>query len=169
MRTFDETKTFEMESPDLERGYLQRDRLLKEHHEEVPEKVLKTAEEIAKELECEGKEITRDDDGNLYYTLQYNPKTDGREVKRIYPEMQEHIPAWDEFEEIQVYIPYSKRQYAQRQIDGYKRKLAESDYKALKYFEGYLSEDEYAPIKNERQSWRDKINELEEKLKNIEE
>ena len=48
-----------------------------------------------------------------------------------------------------------------RQINEYKDKLRETDYKALKYFEGFISEEEYKPIKEERQTYRDKINELE--------
>lgn len=42
-----------------------------------------------------------------------------------------------------------------------KRLLAESDYKAIKYAEGLITAEEYAPIKAERQAWRDEINELE--------
>jgi len=43
-----------------------------------------------------------------------------------------------------------------------KKQLAESDYKAVKYAEGWYTEEEYAPIKAERQAIRDKINALEE-------
>lgn len=40
--------------------------------------------------------------------------------------------------------------------------LSESDYKAIKYAEGWISEEEYKEIKGQRQAWRDRINELEE-------
>lgn len=43
-----------------------------------------------------------------------------------------------------------------------KYKLAQTDYQALKYAEGQLSEEEYAPIKAQRQEWRDEINLLEQ-------
>ena len=43
-----------------------------------------------------------------------------------------------------------------------KELLQESDYKAIKYAEGWISEEEYAPIKAERQAIRDEINKLEE-------
>ena len=46
-------------------------------------------------------------------------------------------------------------------IASLKRLLAESDYKAIKYAEGFIPEDEYAPIKAQRQAWRDEINSLE--------
>ena len=50
------------------------------------------------------------------------------------------------------------------EIEELKLKLLNTDYQALKYAEGHLSEEEYAPIKEERQAWRDKINELEASL-----
>lgn len=42
-----------------------------------------------------------------------------------------------------------------------KRNLAMSDYKAIKFAEGQITKTDYAPIKAERQGWRDRINELE--------
>lgn len=42
-----------------------------------------------------------------------------------------------------------------------KRLLSETDYQAIKYAEGWLSEEEYAPIKAQRQAYREEINELE--------
>ena len=49
----------------------------------------------------------------------------------------------------------------QRKIDGTKAKLSQTDYQAIKYFEGFISEVDYAPIKTQRQAWRDEINALE--------
>ena len=45
-----------------------------------------------------------------------------------------------------------------------KSQLAESDYKAIKYAEGWITAEEYAETKAERQAWRDRINELEHLL-----
>ena len=50
------------------------------------------------------------------------------------------------------------------QIDILKHKLSASDYKAIKYSEGWLTEEEYAPIKAERQAIREEINRLEQEL-----
>lgn len=50
---------------------------------------------------------------------------------------------------------------AEQQIAELKAQLEVTDYKAIKYAEGWISEEEYAPIKAERQALRDKINELE--------
>jgi len=42
-----------------------------------------------------------------------------------------------------------------------KRFLSETDYKAIKYAEGQMSEQEYAETKAQRQTWREEINTLE--------
>ena len=50
-------------------------------------------------------------------------------------------------------------------INDYKRKLFETDYKAIKYAEGLISETDYVPIKAERENYRKAINSLEISLK----
>ena len=47
------------------------------------------------------------------------------------------------------------------EITQLKKQLSDTDYKAIKYAEGQISEDEYANVKAERQGYRDRINELE--------
>lgn len=47
-----------------------------------------------------------------------------------------------------------------------KSRLSATDYKAMKYFEGLMSEEEYAQIKAQRQAWRDRINALEVEVQN---
>lgn len=42
-----------------------------------------------------------------------------------------------------------------------KQNLSETDYQAIKFAEGQLSEEEYEPIKKQRQLWRDEINNRE--------
>ena len=54
--------------------------------------------------------------------------------------------------------------FAEAEIKELKEKLEKTDYKAIKYAEGFYTDAEYAPIKNERQALRDRINELEELL-----
>jgi ABC-type Fe3+ transport system substrate-binding protein len=46
-------------------------------------------------------------------------------------------------------------------IDELRTLLAESDYKAIKYAEGWITAEDYAEVKAQRQAWRDEINELE--------
>lgn len=47
------------------------------------------------------------------------------------------------------------------QIEVLKQKLLDTDYQAIKYAEGWLTEEEYALIKAQRQEWRNQINALE--------
>ena len=52
----------------------------------------------------------------------------------------------------------------QRKISEIKAKLSETDYQAIKYAEGFISETDYAPMKALRQAYRDEINRLEAEL-----
>lgn len=45
--------------------------------------------------------------------------------------------------------------------------LLSTDYKAIKYAEGVISEEEYASVKLLRQSWRNQINEIDEEIKKL--
>ena len=64
---------------------------------------------------------------------------------------------------------YTEEEIAERErqaeideeITHLKQLLADSDYEAIKYAEGWLSEEDYAPIKAQRESWRARIRELE--------
>ena len=49
----------------------------------------------------------------------------------------------------------------QQKINELKRKLSATDYKAIKYAEGLISEEDYAPIKAEREGYRVQIRENE--------
>lgn len=69
------------------------------------------------------------------------------------------------------YLPYTPPQPTEEEvaeqtrlarIEELKALLAESDYKAIKYAEGWLTGDEYAFTKAQRQEWRDEINRLEQ-------
>ena len=48
-----------------------------------------------------------------------------------------------------------------KRIAELKALLQATDYQAIKYAEGFISEADYLPIKQVRQSYRNKINELE--------
>lgn len=45
-----------------------------------------------------------------------------------------------------------------------KQSLADTDYRAIKYAEGLYTEEDYAPYRTLRQSYRDEINTLESEL-----
>lgn len=59
-------------------------------------------------------------------------------------------------------ITVDTTQATQNRIVELKNLLAETDYQAIKYAEGHISEKDYATIKAQRQAWRDEINLLEE-------
>lgn len=50
------------------------------------------------------------------------------------------------------------------QIAVLKSRLARTDYKAIKHSEGLISEEDYAPVKVQRQALRDQINALETQM-----
>ena len=60
-----------------------------------------------------------------------------------------------------------RREWVEDRIHELKRLLADSDYKAIKFAEGQITEEEFAPIRAQRQAWRSEINELEEELSSM--
>lgn len=92
-------------------------------------------------------------------------------IKIIDQEYIEHRDAYDEEIEEEVFIPYTEKELQimelQRQIDDTKHLLKDTDYKTLKFVEGYYSIEEYEPIKTQRQEYRNQINELEEQLNSL--
>ena len=51
-----------------------------------------------------------------------------------------------------------------KEISELKKKLFDTDYKAIKYSEGWLTDEEYAEAKAQREEWRKRINKLEASL-----
>ena len=92
-----------------------------------------------------------------YYKLDEIDNIDS--IEKPYKKGYETIIVKDEINNIAFFdfreTPQSK------EIKELKQKLADTDYQAIKYAEGQISEAEYQPIKEERQMWRDRINELE--------
>lgn len=140
MRVFNETKTIELNEYDLTKGYLKEDKLFIAHHAAVEAVEERGHYEITKVFANGGKEAEWVIDA---------PGVEAQE-------------AWDEYEDINIYIPYTEKELAQIEIADLKQKLNSTDYKAIKYAEGAISTEEYAPTKAMRQEWRDRINALEE-------
>lgn len=69
-------------------------------------------------------------------------------------------------EDILIYVPYTEEELAiknaEKRIEELKSLLSSTDYKAIKFAEGELTEEEYASTRALRQSYRAEINELEE-------
>lgn len=145
MRVFDKTKTTELTDYDLEKGYLRDD-------------VLET--EIPEQQAVEEK---------FHYATVREYPNGGKDVEKVIDvEGKPYVPAHTEREDIYVYIPYTDEELEQmsaiREIALLKAGLSETDYKAIKFAEGIISEADYAEVKAQRQAWRDRINELEAKL-----
>ena len=63
--------------------------------------------------------------------------------------------------EFAIGIPYTEEQKSMFiETRDLKKLLKKTDYKAIKYSEGYYTEEEYAPIKAERERARERINEI---------
>ncbi len=140
MKVFNEEKTQELTEYDLKKGYLQSDKLITAHHEAVEGISEKGHFEVIKEYPNGGR------DAKWVVDV---PAVNGKE-------------AYDEEEEIQVYIPYTEKELAQMEINELKGKLRATDYQAIKFAEGELTEEEYAQTRLQRKAWRERINALEE-------
>lgn len=68
--------------------------------------------------------------------------------------------------EFSFFLPYEREEDCKRaeEILQLKRNLAATDYKLLKYMDGFLTDTEYAEVKDQRSSWRYKINKLESEI-----
>lgn len=154
MKIFNQDKTLELSEYNLNEGYLKSDKIIIAHHEKA---IGKTVEEVACELRAQGYSVDVIN-GKRYKLLREYP-SGGKDFEEIRP-----VPdneGYDEYEDIQVYIPYTSVELASREIADLKAKLAATDYQAIKYAEGLLNAEEYSEIKARRQAWRDRINELD--------
>lgn len=149
---YNQDKTIELTEYDLEKGYLQDDEIII-HHEEVIGQEEEWHYEVIAEYENGGKDIEKIID---------KPHIDS-------------VDAYDEHILIKVYIPYTEEELQakekekiienkKREIDNVKSALAKTDYEALKYAEGWFTEEEYAPIKQEREDMRNIIRTLEDEF-----
>ena len=176
MKIYNEEKTQELIDVDKEMGYLRPDRLIKEHHEAIPEYVIKTVNEQIEELIAQGEEVTTGDDGNggtaYYHTVAFFPKTgnmsaDGREVDPIEPIVEPAKEAWDEYEDILVYHPYTDEEYIEylrlerervcfpvinRGAAWYARLTPEQNAELQEWYDAWLNVTE-TKVKPETPSW----------------
>lgn len=147
MRVFNENKTIELNDYDLSLGYTKEDKLI--NHIEAVEGV---------------------EEQGHYETIKEYPNG-GKDVEWVIdvPKV-EAVEEHDEVEDILIYIPYTeeeiKKQKLQKEMANLKQELAKTDYQAIKYAEGWYTDEEYAPIKAERETLRVKIRELEKQLIN---
>lgn len=178
MRIFNEDKTQELLEVDEERGYLRPDRLLKEHHEAIPEKVIKTDEEVKAELESQGKEVNlrRYENDERKIEEKYYVVTDiyyrdgvriGNDEAPVEPVIEAGKEAWDEYEDILVYHPYTDEEYIEylrrerervcfpvinRGAAWYARLTPEQNAELQEWYQAWLNVTE-TKVKPETPSW----------------
>ena len=70
-------------------------------------------------------------------------------------------------EDLQSNINIGKRKVIKNRIEELKQLLSSTDYQAIKYAEGELTEEEYSQMKNQRKQWRLEINNLEIELNQL--
>ena len=95
-------------------------------------------------------------DKTLYTQEQVDAIFAGRGANQVIKDMDGVPTAVDLYTESELAIAANKKRIAEL-----KALLQATDYQAIKYAEGFISEVDYAPIKQVRQSYRNKINELE--------
>ena len=141
MRIFNELNEL-IESYDETKGYLKEDSLFVCHHEAVE---------------------AVEEQGHFETIAEY--PNGGKDVEWIIdvPAV-EAKEAWDEYEDILRFIPFTANDLAIQRITTLKQKLSETDYNILKIVEGAATLTEMANIIAQRALWRKEINELEKEL-----
>ena len=141
MRILDESGN-ELQSFMQEKGYLKQEKIFVKHHEATEALEEQGHYEVIKEYENGGKDV------------EWIVDKAAVEAKEAY----------DEYEEILRFIPYSEKELATFAINELKQKLYDTDYNILKIVEGAATITECAEIIKQRKEWRKKINELESTL-----
>lgn len=126
---------------DNSKGYLTEEKLLIAHHdatEFIPER---GHYEIIAEYQNGGKDVE---------WIVDSPAVEAKE-------------AYDEYETILRFIPFSEKELDEIEIISLKQKLAETDYCVIKIAEGSATLEEYSEVISERKKWRQTINDLQNK------
>ena len=144
MRIFN-TDNIELIEPDLTKGKLVSEKRFVTHHEAIEEILEVGHYNVIAEYPNGGKDVEWVVD---------NPGTPAQE-------------AWDEYEDILRFIPFTEIELAGNRITELKQKLQDTDFHILKIVEGAATLGDCAEVISKRASWRKEINELEIKINNI--
>lgn len=172
-RVFNQDKTQELTDYDLSLGKLQEDNLVLAHHDAIEGK---TVEENVAAAHADGKTVKQIK--GVWYIVTAAYENGGEDISKVLPT--EHKDAWDETEDIYVYIPYTEKELAviaaNQKISEAKAYLRETDYIVLKIAEATAEGDaagvaalqaEYAVQLAARKQARVTVNENEEKARLI--
>lgn len=98
-------------------------------------------------------------DKTLYTQEQVDAIFAGRGANQVIKDVDGIPTAVDLYTERELSIADKKNRIAEL-----KSLLQATDYQAIKYAEGFISEEDYLPIKQTRQEYRNQINELETQI-----
>ena len=173
MKVYDQDKTEELKNPDLTLGKLVKDKLFVAHHEAVAAVSAQTVEEKVAAYQAEGQSVEQHDGKYFLVVAQY--PNGGKDIAEIFPT--EAVPAkdaYDEYEDIYVYTPYTETELAaiaaNKAISEAKAYLSKTDYIVLKIAEATAEGDaagvaalqqEYAVQLARRKDARATVNEKE--------
>ena len=146
MKVYNAFKTEELKVFDLTKGYL-KDDVLVVQTPAIAEVKEVSHYEIIKVYPNGGKDVRKVVD---------IPAVKGQEAKTI-------------TEAIKVFVPFTEKELINNMLNTriaeLKAKLFETDYKAIKFFEGEMSEAEYSSTRIERKIWREEINRLQSQIR----
>lgn len=115
MKIYNQEKTqgLNREELNFDIGYLKADKLFVAHHDATPFVKGRAAAEIANEKRAEGVEII-EQDGN-FYAVDKTYESGGKSVSKIKAEEDMLAKeAYDEYEDIQVFVPYTAEELETR-------------------------------------------------------
>lgn len=144
MRIFD-TNDVELFEPDMTKGRTVNDKRFVTHHEAIRKIPEVGHYNVIAEYPNGGKDVE--------WVVDI-PGTEARD-------------AWDEYEDILRFIPFTELELAANKIAELKQKLQDTDFHILKIVEGAATLSECAEVITKRASWRREINELEIKMNKI--
>ena len=174
MLVFDE-KNNVLSDPDFEAGYLER-KQRPVIHRYIIDAPAQTHLEILREYENGGKDVETITDVPEKSHWETRLETgDPVAYDGLLPEDQKTGKDVQGTQDYYLYIPYTEAELAERQkaaaaqstenkIAALKANLQETDYVAAKIAEGAATREEYADILEQRATWRQEINQLEEEL-----
>lgn len=125
MKIYNESKTEILETYDVKKGYLKADKIFKEHHEAVTEVPAITVQ--AKAAAITAKDGKVEEIGDKYYEVVAEFPNGGKTVREIVetPAIPEK-EAYDEYEDIQVYVPYTEEELNEiKRADIRRRRVSE--------------------------------------------
>lgn len=138
MRILDEQGN-ELETYDNTKGYLVNDKVLIARHEAVE---------------------AVEEQGHFETIAEY--PNGGKDVEWVVDKPGvEAAEAWDEYEDIYRYIPYTVDELAEMRIGVLKQHLFDTDYNILKVVEGAMTLADCSDVLKKRAAWRKEINDLE--------